>query len=802
MRLLLLSFLPTVYSAIACGTATVGGTGYFISTTTTCAACGGGDEDWWAPSTDGSALDDVAADTTCNSRPTKALLASSAFTTDANGFWDSSDIKNYEVNPVAVTIAGGADTVGNTKPSAPSFTDGFAVLFLGETYGGNAKTSILANTVGTTAATGAPSVIFCAGVGRHDKDTITQTQAVETSTTKPTDDSKCLKNGTWEIKADGYLNHSEVGNATKFCSQLPAGASTATPTACTALETCDRFFDGSSGCITTTTKLTHFEKVAGTKVHCTRFSGKTDEKYRALDKAYGSKACAATEVCNYFSATNDTTAPICIPEADLLATSAKAEARVVGDPVKWCLASVTGEKGAKKCTALQNCNPHSATDADLCILTTKKMDFGAEGAATTPDLYCIGDNTAGGICTNLQICNYAGGTQSDTAATAGGDVCILKTKLLGDISTNWTAAAQRKIAGEATKFCLATDGTTFSSNECSAVSGEEESCNPHASNPADTCIVTATLLNHGELTVEENTEADAVNKRACIAKSKWKNCSFLVDGIAQACNEGATTDDSVCISTENLMNATKPLEAWRVEGVAEAADRKWCFDTLGAKQCTELEMCNPKGKCGSGHEATCVTIENTILHGEAATADKNICVGNKKSSTNNEETEPSWLCDHDSGLFIDPSLLIAHAEQADDTLTQCKGVNSFLTCEAGAYCNESGTALVADDCQSDTTLCTKDNLCIPESIFMEDASELIKDGADVCVQEQEKADSGLPVVTRCTFKEEEKQWCDRATGTCVTTEPSKNPTDGSGGGTTSGCATKSIAAAVFAILSA
>merc|ERR1712159_280461 len=209
----------------------------------------------------------------------------------------------------------------------------------------------------------------------------------------------------------------------------------------------------------------------------------------------------------------------------------------------------------------------------------------------------------------------------------------------------------------------------------------------------------------------------------------------------------------------------------------------------------------PKGKCGSDHEATCVTIENTILHGEAATTDKNICVGNKKSSKNNEETEPSWLCDHDSGLFIDPSLLIEHAEQADETLTQCKGVNSFLTCEAGSYCNQSGTALVADDCQSDTTTCTKDSVCIPDSIFMEDAAELILDGPDVCVQELEKADSGLPVVTRCTFKEDEKQWCDRATGTCVTTEPTKNG-NGSGGSTTSGCATKSMAAAVFAILSA
>jgi len=802
MRLLLLSFLPTAWSAIACGTSDgQATTGYFISINSSCDACdANGPDKWWTAKDDGTGFTDVNSDTTCNSRQSNPLVASSAFVTDTDGFWDASKIANYELNPVAVTLASG-NTVGDNKPD--NFAKGYVTLFLGETYGGAAKTSIQANTMGSDSTKGAPHVIFCAGVGRQDKDTITKAQAVETAAGNPTDNAKCLANGTFgDAETDGYLNHGEVGNATKFCSQLPAAASTATPTKCAATETCDRFFDGAKGCITTTTMLTHFEKMSGAKVHCTRYRGKTDEKYRALDKAYGSKVCGANEVCNYWSATNDTTAPICIPEADLLATSAKAEARVVGDPLKWCLASVTGEKGAKKCAATENCNPHSATNADLCILTTKKMDFGAEGAATNPDLYCIGDNTAGGICSNLQICNYAGGTQSDAAATVGGDVCILKTKLLGEITTNWTAAAQRKIAGEATKYCLATDGTTFSSKECSAVSGEEESCNPHASNPADTCILTATLLNHGQLTVEESTEADAVNKKACIAKSKWKNCKFLVDGIAEACNEGATTDDSVCISTENLMNATKPLEAWRVEGVEDAAERKWCFDTLGAKQCNELEMCNPKGKCGSDHEATCVTIENTILHGEAATADKNICIGNKKSSKNNEETEPSWLCDHDSGLFIDPSLLIAHAEQADDTLTQCKGVNSFLTCVTGAYCNESGTALVAADCQSTPADCTKDSVCIPDTLFMEDAAEVILDGADVCVQEKDKADTGLPVVTRCTFKEDEKQWCDRATGTCVTTQPSKNPTDGSGGGTTSGCPTKSIAAAVFAILSA
>merc|ERR1739847_234737 len=152
-----------------------------------------------------------------------------------------------------------------------------------------------------------------------------------------------------------------------------------------------------------------------------------------------------------------------------------------------------GTLGAEKCLVKEVCNPHAATRADLCIFGStalatenpKSMAFGAVGAAapTTGDdtrAYCIGDNAAGSICGKETVCNYAGG---DQAGVAGGDVCLPHTKLLGDIPNTgpWTAAAQRKEKGVALKYCLATDGTTYSSKVCETT----ELCNPHASSPAD-----------------------------------------------------------------------------------------------------------------------------------------------------------------------------------------------------------------------------------------------------------------------------------------------------------------------------
>jgi len=606
------------------------------------------------------------------------------------------------------------------------------------------------------------------------------------------------------------LDHNAAGDGTKKCVHLPWKAAYKAANACTkTTHVCDRFVEAADLCVEATKQMKSYAKATDKVNHCTiQPDAKKDDKYRHMDENYSSQACTKDYYCNpYGSSTNSD--PICIQHS--LGTSAKAAARVAGveenKTLKWCIGVTLG---AKQCTAKQVCNPHAATRAELCInndsaATTaadypKSMEFGAVGAvAPTPTdtrAYCIGDNAAGAVCPEKTVCNYAGG---DQAGVAGGDVCLPHTKLLGTIADTapWTAAAQRKLDGVATKFCLAKNGNTFSSKECATT----EKCNPHASSTADVCKKGSTVLNHGDIApAAADPVADSIV--VCIGKSAWKNCKSADGDIKEVCNEGAIVDADVCILTTDCANPEEPLKAFREAGVADEADRKWCFATDGAAKCDDLQLCNPSGvDGGTGSAAICAEADKRVPHGEAATEDLIHCYGDSgNAALATDESEDGWLCDEGKGKFHDPKTKMeprSKNETPDElpdgekAVEVCFGKDKVETCDVGEYCNSMGT-----DTGCSLAACTSKNICITEESMIAEGEQWVDEGKSVCLNADATAGED------CTT---DKMYCDQTEGVCSAEEiaSTEEPSSSGDADTANGCATQSLAAAaVVAILTA
>merc|ERR1719367_353087 len=820
MRFLLLSFLSRHVSAAAggldCGTADAGCFAFVTQSgclkDLACKAAAGGDPAivYWN--------DDGTDDDDCTNKnfPTKVLKGSAK--TDSDGNWDPADKANYEADwgSIAVTADNAESASTNT---AAELNKGYGVLFPGEQYSEAAKTAI-AEISGIDDVLDEANVL-CSQVARGKIATMTKTENKVTAIATPTDGDRC-DGGAW--KSDDAMNHVAEGSAdnTKWCYPLLWEATKAA-VKCGADDICDRFNEAGP-CVAKNTVMAQYTKAAGTVIHCTRWnhsSAGTNDKYRHMSTDYASQKCAVGQYCNTFGGDSTDADPMCLGVADgagndILGTSAKTAARMAGtgtettanSGTKWCLGVTVG---AQKCNSKEVCNPHAANRDDLCIdasgaASDRFMAFGAVGAvAPTPDdtrKYCIGDNTVGAICGEKTVCNYAAGTQSDT--TPGGAICIAHTALIGTIADTaaWTAAAQRKVAGDGIKFCLAKNGEAYSSKQCLTT----ESCNPHGATPTDTCKKTITILNHGDIAPEADATTPADSKVVCIGKQFWKACASSTDALSEACNEGAAADTDVCIDTEKLVAKEEPLTGYRVAGVENAEDQLWCFATDGAAKCGLDTVCNPAGKDGgSDHEAICADATKSVGHGEAAddAADPPLifCLGDKGVAKLAEEDEEGFLCDQGAGKFIDPKSKMAPysenttpdtLEDGDVAVENCFGKDKVEKCDIGAYCNSSGTAT---GCSEET--CTKDNICVAPESLIGQGDTWTDGGKSVCVAED---------ASNASDCEEAKPYCDLATGDCSETETSvdtESPDGGNEGGGASGCSAKSIAAAaVVAVLSA
>jgi len=820
MRFLLLSFLYNVaFADIECNEAAKAGSAagqICFATPTACTvtdltktdatACKNAADnaalEWWDET--GTALtadDGKAAHCTYNADP----LVSSATKTTADGNWDQTNKANYELkisSVVSVNAAGEAAT-----KLGPDHAKGYAAVMQGEALTSAVYTS-LGTILGSDTNVGTPKVV-CAKVSRSGMPTITLAQN-GFLTIFDSGDGKCI-DGVKTTVTD-QMDHNAAADANKKCYHLPWTGNYIAAATCGDGTYCDRFVETGTQCVTATKKMSAYTAATATVNHCTIQPGAAqDDKYRHTHADYSSQVCATGSYCNMYgrSAFSD---PICIPSTKSIAASAKAAARVAGSAVsstdtskKWCIGVTLG---ADQCETTEVCNPHAATRETLCIdnSTTaannpKSMAFGAVGAAapttgTDTRKYCIGDNAAGAICGAATVCNYAGG---DQAGVAGGDVCLPHTKLLGTIADTapWTAAAQKKLDGVAAKFCLATDGTTFSSKECATT----EKCNPHASSTADVCKKGTTVLNHGDI-APEAADVVADSQVVCIGKSFWKNCASANGDVKEVCNEGAAALTDVCILTTDCANPEEPLKAFREAGVEAAEDQKWCFATDGAAKCGLDTLCNPSGvDGGTGSAAICADATKRVPHGEAATEELIHCYGDSgNAALATDESEDGWLCDEGKGKFHDPKTKMEPRSknetpdpvpEGEKAVEVCFGKDKVETCDVGVYCNSMGTETGCSD-----AACTSKNICITEESIIAEGEQWVEDGKSVCLNADATAGED------CTT---DKMYCDQTEGVCSAEEiaSTEEPSSGGSGEETSGCATQSLAAAaVVAILSA
>jgi len=825
MRFLLLSLLNVAdaVGVIACGSFAdkIGTAGFTLVSAGSCKSAGtvdaackgvtaanGGDGSlkykWWDLT--GT---ETAEDKTASCAFPKSPLKTTSPALESDNLWDVDGKANYETAANTVA-ASAADEMGSTAPT--DIKKGFMVFAEGEEFTPAIYKAASVGVLGSDAVDDKAPTVLCSKATRKglaDLQTADNIPVAKIDTTKT---GRC-KGGVLDT-TDGVaaqsLAHNAVGDTKKTCWNLAFNTNTA-PAKCTALETCDRFTDGKSQCVTTTKLMSAYTKATTAVLHCTIHKGAgTNDKYRHLDEAFASQECTKDYYCNS-NAIAGNADPVCIQH--ILGTSAKTAARTAGAAVsatdatlKWCVGVTVG---AKQCTVKEVCNPHAATRADLCINKTdttlgdRVMAFGAVGAVapTTGDdkrPYCIGDNAAGSVCGAATVCNYAGGDQS---GVAGGDVCLAHTSLLGDPAiantSSWTAAAQRKVDGVALMYCLATDGTAYSSKVCATT----EKCNPHASSPADVCIKGITVMNHGDIApAAADPAADSV--RACIGKTYWKLCASEDGDVKEVCNEGAGALTEVCISTADCVNPELPMEAFREAGVEAAEDQKWCFATDGAAKCGLDTLCNPSGvDGGTGSAAICADATKSVPHGEAATEELIHCYGNTGNAVLAAEDEDGWLCDQGKGEFIDPKAKMAPRsknETPDDlgedekAVEVCFGKDKVEKCDVGVYCNSIGTET---GCTAEG--CTTKNICVTVESLIEEGEQWVEDGKSICINAD--ATKGEDCTT-------DKMYCDQTEGVCSAEEiaTTDEPSSGKEGeGNTSGCAAQSLAAAaVVAILSA
>jgi len=839
MRFLIFSFLvEQLQAAVECGRTANTANGDFIfvivnsctnAGVTTDGTCKNNADDttlvWW---TDKGAAGTDATNATPPGRGATAgdatecaygttFMLSSANQVDSDGYWDASKKENYEVAISAVAQA--TDNTG-AKNMVTNHANGVAAIMDGESFSPALYTSLSATTggiAGSNETPGAAPDVVCANTVRGGIASLSaakNTPKTPFTAAQKGQTGKCLAGAFTQVAAADELAHNAVGDATKNCYHLPWAGSYIAAAACAATETCDRFVESGTQCVTTTKKMASYTAATANTKHCTIQPGAgTNDKYRHLDAAYSSQECdaATNDYCNPYG-TSANADPICIPSAEAHGTSAKTAARAAGVLVtgstntKWCIGVTIG---AKRCATTEVCNPHAASRAELCIDNStvaannpKSMAFGAVGAAAPAAgadtrAYCIGDNAAGQICGAATVCNYAGGTQSDT--TVGGDVCLPHTKLLGTIADTapWTAVAQKKLDGVIDKYCLATDGTAYSSKVCATT----EKCNPHASSPADVCKKASTVLNHGDI-APEAAEVVADSVVVCIGKSFWKNCASTNGDVKEVCNEGAAALTDVCILTTDCMDPDEPLKAFRTAGVETAADQKWCFATDGAAKCGLDTLCNPSGvDGGTGSAAICADATKRVPHGEAATEELIHCYGDTGNAVlATDESEDGWLCDEGKGKFHDPKTKMEPRSQnetpdpvpeGEKAVEVCFGKDKVETCDVGVYCNSMGTSTGCSD-----AACTSKNICITEESLIAEGEQWVEEGKSVCLNADATAGED------CTI---DKMYCDQTEGVCSAEEiaSTEEPTSGGEGEAASGCATQSLAAAaVVAILSA
>jgi len=750
----------------------------------------------------------------------KSPLKASSPGLDTDGLWDQNSHTNYEVKPNYIAKNDGTGyfkpltatqaAYGMIAPDATDMEAGFMAFMEGELVDTTIYAAAKVGNLGNNAAQGDPKA-FCSKATRKGFDDLSKTDNAMMVALTIADRSRCVGGSLTAVTSAEELSHNTVGDGAKKCWNLTWEAAPTAAAVCDNKKTCDRFVEGESQCIETTklmdTSAASRAKATASKAHCMiQPNAGADDKYRHLDKAYRSQSCTVNHWCNPYSRKANAD-PVClehvIGDGTVLGQVRKAGENVTGSTTefKWCL-GVT--QGAKKCTATEECNPHAGTRATLCINKTDStkagtMAFGAlgadnaAGAATDLRGYCISQSAVGAVCGAATVCNYAG-----DGGTAGA-VCLPHNLLLGEIAVTspWTAVGQRKLPGVLTKYCLAANGTVYSSKICETT----ESCNPHAPSLSEVCIKTTTVLNHGEI-APEPADPTTDSKTACIGTSFFKQCTSASDTAKFVCNEGASQDADVCIDTTACVNEEEPLKGFYVAGVEEAADQKWCFATDGAAKCVLDEICNPSGRHGGpDNEAICVNANRRVEHGAPADADadpvKDLCLG-KTGNAKVTDDQDGWLCDEGKGKFHDPKTKMEGravapppAEGDDKIANICFGKESVEECAEGVYCNLKGTEAGCSDAK-----CTVANICVTADSLIDDDNPFAEDGRSVCLSSDATAGEN------CTA---EKMYCDQSTGACAaeavsaTDDPKTNPENTSANGAVAGSL---AAAAVVAILSA
>lgn len=309
------------------------------------------------------------------------------------------------------------------------------------------------------------------------------------------------------------------------------------------------------------------------------------------------------------------------------------------------------------------------------------------------------------------------------------------------------------------------------------------------------CIATNKVIDHG-VKASAGT-APAPNKDHCIGDLAYKKTLATTAGAEEVCNWGAATSADSGIVVTELLDAAKPLEAYRVDGAkggtTAAPAGKWCFskktgtksdakklayDDTTTADVDETEVCNPNGERGGATDDKKVNVlkKKVLAYGVAVTAKQvtdgeNICIGEDASNACTE----NQACVYKTGACVDfatkVNTILESWAVAEEGKVTCFGASDTEDCELTYICNPRGTTKGGKIKAAEAV---ETNICVhPDALW--------ENGGYVCFTFPEAADGEDPV-ERIPENSESTILCDADKpycgddGKCTADEPTTSST--------------------------
>jgi len=309
------------------------------------------------------------------------------------------------------------------------------------------------------------------------------------------------------------------------------------------------------------------------------------------------------------------------------------------------------------------------------------------------------------------IATYNGATMLDLDDLVPGFNIKDSTKRLGS-ATKTTIEGSILAVGEAGKTCIG----KYIQEDCVSTSGSEEVCNPYTKTTANLCLLKADVLLGDAAHGKTGTSDAATPKNSwCVPHTLDANFETTTAGLeknckkTEVCNKSSTDATKTCLLKTTLIGGitadwTHLGQLRKPAKKIDANNDQWCFAKVTAPnviylaaQCVSAKgtdaknptntICNPNAKAQAD---VCVLAHKTLEHGEMATKDKQIAIGDffyklDCAFAKGEETVANWGAAAEADACIKKKRALKRGRAAECGQNRCSGKRNHCEPAQGLY---------------------------------------------------------------------------------------------------------------------